>query len=88
MMIQTQNKLGAVTHPLVATMYLKKDFGAPFSKHHEDVLVIETNFPVDEKDHTSFDACLADLLSDLPDLQTQAEARVGPFDRVDIRSHH
>lgn len=88
MMIQTQNKLGSVTHPLVATMYLKKDFGAPFSKHNEDVLVIETNFPVDESDHKSFDACLADLLSDLPDLQTQAEARVGPFDRVDIRTSH
>lgn len=88
MMIQTQNKLGAVTHPLVATMYLKKDFGAPFSKQQEDVLVIETNFPVDETDHKTFNACLSDLLSDLPDLQSQAEAKVGPFDRVDIRTSH
>lgn len=87
MMIQTENKLNAVSHPLVAQMYLKKDFGAPFSQHQEDVLVIETNFPVDEADTRSFNACLSDLLSDLPDLQIQAEAKVGPFDRVDIRSH-
>jgi hypothetical protein len=88
MMISAQNKLGALTHPLVAGMYLKKDFGAPFSGHQEDVLVIETNFPVDEKDHKSFDACLSDLLSDLPSLQIEAEARIGPFDRVDIRTSH
>lgn len=87
MMIATENKLNAVSHPLVAQMYLKKDFGAPFSRHHEDVLVIETNFPVDETDARSFNACLSDLLSDLPNLQVQAEAKVGPFDRVDIRSH-
>ena len=87
MMIATENKLNAVSHPLVAQMYLKKDFGAPFSAHHEDVLVIETNFPVDETDARSFNACLSDLLSDLPNLQVQAEAKVGPFDRVDIRSH-
>ena len=88
MMIPTQNKLGAVSHPLVAAMYLKKDFGAPFSKHQEDVLVIETNFPVDETDPKSFNACLSDLLSDLPNIQTEAEAKVGPFDRVDIRTSH
>lgn len=88
MMLSTQNKLGTITHPLVANMYLKKDFGAPFAKHHEDVLVIETNFPVDETNTRSFNACLNDLLSDLPDLQVQAEAKVGPFDRVDIRTHH
>ena len=88
MMIPTQNRLDAVSHPLVAQMYLKKDFGAPFARHHEDVLVIETNFPVDESDARSFNACLSDLLSDLPSLQTQAEARVGPFDRVDIRTSH
>jgi hypothetical protein len=87
-MIQTQNKLGAISHPLVASMYLKKDFGAPFSKHQEDVLVIETNFPVDESNAKSFNACLSDLLSDLPNLQTEAEAKVGPFDRVDIRTAH
>lgn len=88
MMIQTQNKLSTITHPLVAAMYLKKDFGAPLTQHQEDVLVIETSFPVDEHDEKSFSACMADLLSDLPDLQVQAEAKVGPFDRVDIRYAH
>ena len=73
MMIPTQNKLGAVSHPLVAAMYLKKDFGAPFSKHQEDVLVIETNFPVDEADTKSFNACLSDLLSDLPMLAVSTD---------------
>ncbi|MCB1538390.1 MAG: hypothetical protein H6865_04430 [Rhodospirillales bacterium] len=88
MLIQTQNKLEAVSHPLITQMYLKKDFGAPFSRRNEDVLVIETGFPVDESDPKSFNTCLADLLNDLPSLQAQAEARVGPFDRIDIRTAH
>jgi len=69
-------------------MYLKKDFGAPASNHHDDVLVIETKFPVRDGDTRNFNACLSDLLSDLPELQREAEARIGRFDRVDIRYMH
>jgi len=83
-----QSKLGAVTHPLVTGMYLKKDFGSPFAAHHDDVLVIETNFPVREGDTKTFNDCLSDLLADLPEIQEKAEASIGRFDRVDIRYLH
>jgi len=81
-------KLAEVTHPLVVDMYLKKDFGGPTTQHHDDVLVIETKFPVRDGDTRNFNACLSDLLSDLPELQREAEARIGRFDRVDIRYMH
>ena len=83
-----QSKLAPVTHPLIADMYLKKDFGSPSSHHHDDVLVIEAKFPVRDGDIRNFNACLSDLLSDLPELQREAEAAIGHFDRVDIRYMH
>lgn len=82
------NKLAPVTHPLIADMYLKKDFGSPSTSHHDDVLVIEAKFPVRDGDTRNFNACLSDLLNDLPELQREVEAAVGPFDRVDIRYMH
>jgi len=88
MMIQTKNKLNTIVHPLVASMYLKHEFGGKYSNAREDALVIETNFPVDDQESKKFDSYLADLLADLPEIQTQVEARVGPFDRVYIRSFH
>lgn len=73
-----------ITHPLIAAMYLKRDFTKP---SHENVLVIDTNFADSTEDHGAFDSYLTDLLLDLEDLKRQAEARVGKFDRVDIRTH-
>lgn len=77
-----------ISHPLVRDIYLKKDFGHGLGKH-EDVLVIETIAAPKSSDKTedSFDSYLIDILSDLEELKSQAEARIGHFDRVDIRAH-
>lgn len=82
-MLNIPEVVSNVTHPLVSSMYLKKDYR---SMHDfDDVLVIETNFSHDGKDE-DFDACLAELLYDLHDLQVEAENKVGHIDRVDIRT--
>lgn len=73
----------SITHPLIANMYLKKDFG----NDNQSVLVIDTNFADSEENHEEFDSYLTDLLLDLEDLKKEAESRVGKFDRVDIRTH-
>lgn len=77
-----------ISHPMIREIYLKKDFGNG-SLQHEDVLVIETmpHEPSEDAAHESFDSYLIDILADLDDLKTQAQSKVGHFDRVDIRSH-
>lgn len=72
-----------VMHPLVSSIYLKKDYGG--GQNSEDVLVIETNFS--ERNNDSYDDFLTRLLGDLHDLQVQAERKIGHFDRIDIRMH-
>ncbi|MBI1301917.1 MAG: hypothetical protein GC137_09715 [Alphaproteobacteria bacterium] len=79
----TPKIVSGITHPLVADMYLKKDFGSK----KQDVLIIETKRQSDELDHDSFDSYLIDLLTDLEDLKAQAEKKVGFFDRIDIRTN-
>lgn len=73
-----------ITHPLINAMYMKRDFTNP---KHGNVLVIDTNFADSDEEHDAFDSYLTDLLLDLEDLKQQAEAKVGKFDRVDIRTH-
>lgn len=86
-MLSTQQTLNGITHPLISSIFLKKDFSDP-SKYHEDVLVIETNFNHNDAEHDeAFDSYLIELLSDLNDLKVQAEEKIGKFDRVDIRTH-
>lgn len=95
---------GHITHPLVSHIYLIKGHGKGQGKgrqrHRQDnekqdplhkansVLVIETQFPVGARDGQDFSTCLTALLNDLPELQRQAEAKIGRFDRVDIRNLH
>ena len=75
-----------VTHPLVRSIYMKKDYSR--DRHHADnILVIETNFTQQQDDHEDFDSYLVDLLIDLQDLKNQAEKEIGLVDRVDIRRH-
>jgi hypothetical protein len=82
-MMNVPEVLTSVTHPLVSSMYLKKDYR---SMHDfDDVLVIETNFSHDGRPE-DFDERLAELLYDLHDLQVEAERKVGHIDRVDIRA--
>ncbi len=83
-MLAVPEQLNAVSHPMVTSMYLKKDYG---SSGDEDVLVIETNYSKSEEDYESFDSYLMDLLLDLNDLKRQAEDKIGHFDRIDIRTH-
>lgn len=83
-MLAVPSKITAISHPLIASMYLKKDFHG--SDPSEDVLVIETNFVSQEDDKETFEDYLMELLSDLPELQMEAEQRIGKFDRVDIRA--
>lgn len=81
-MMPISDVLKGVTHPLIAEIYMKKDFSAD---RDAQILVIETNFAHD--DSQDYDSCLVDLLLDLEDLKTQAETQMGKFDRVDIRTH-
>ncbi len=81
-MMNVPEQVMHVTHPLVSSIYLKKDYGG---RDSEDVLVIETNFT--ENDNDNYDLYLTRLLGDLHDLQVQAERKIGHFDRIDIRMH-
>jgi hypothetical protein len=83
-MMNVPEVLTSVSHPLVSSIYLKKDYGSANSA--EDVLVIETNFTEAGEDE-NYEACLTTLLGDLHDLQIQAEEKIGHFDRIDIRTH-
>lgn len=73
----------SVMHPLVRSMYLKKDLHA--GHVGENILVIETNFT--QQEASNDDTYLVDLLIDLQDLKDKAEKETGPIDRVDIRRH-
>ena len=69
-----------IPQPLIASMYLKKDFA-----NDENVLVIDANF--DRYDGKNFDGYLMSLLLGLEDLKERASESIGAFDRVDIRTH-
>lgn len=81
-MISVPEQVMHVTHPLVSSVYLKKNHGG---RNPGYILVIEANFA--ESGDENYDACLTRLLGDLHDLQIQAEQRIGHFDRIDIRMH-
>lgn len=83
-MLATVTDLNAIRHPLISSLYMKKDFNA--RSEAKDVLVIETRFPNGKADRKSFETCLMDLLGDLEGLKNQVERRVGRFDRVDIKT--
>lgn len=82
-MLALPDRLTNISHPLVSSMYKKRDFNAPDGL--ENVLIIETRLSdTDEHPQTS-DSALMDLLIDLEDLKEQAEHSVGKIDRIDIR---
>ena len=82
-MMNVPEILNSVTHPLLSSIYLKKNYSGMHDP--EDVLVIETNFSNSDAEE-DFDSRLSELLYDLKDLQIQAEEKIGHFDRVDIRT--
>jgi hypothetical protein len=69
-------KVTGMTHPAIADIYLKSNFG----QKSEDVLVIETNNSGDD-----IDPYILDLILDLNELKEQAQRKIGSFDRIDIR---
>lgn len=81
-MFAMPEKVNAVCHPLVDSMYVKRDAGG------KDILVIETNFSQDKTDHELYDSYMTELLFDLENLKDIAETKTGTehIDRVDIRS--
>lgn len=85
-MSPTVDVIKTVTHPLVRSIYMKKDFSR-YHRHADSILVIETNFAQQNDQHDDFDSYLVDLLIDLQDLKNQAEKEIGLVDRVDIRRH-
>lgn len=81
-MLNVPERITSVSHPLVSSIYLKKDYANDAS----DVLVIETNFSHTDNENDQFDSYLTELLGDLRELKAEAEKKVGHFDRVDIRT--
>lgn len=78
-MLNIPERVAGITHPLVKDIYLKRHCSND-GNFFEDVLIIEAGSHDD-------DLVLEDLLTDLVELQHQAEARIGAFDRIDIRLH-
>lgn len=83
-MLAMPEKINAVCHPLINSMYVKHNVGG------KDVLVIETNFSQDKTDSDLYDSYLTELLFDLENLKdlAQAKTKSGHIDRVDIRTVH
>lgn len=82
-MLTVPEVMKGITHPMVASMYLKKDYSQSKSRH---VLIIQTNYGQEADAYDGFDSYLMDLLADLPELHDQAEKAVGHFDRIEIRA--
>ena len=76
-----------MTHPLVADMYVKKEYGRSQPYKAKDVLVIEASFSPATSNHHEYRALMAELFMALPDIRQQVEGSVGTFDRVDIKTH-
>lgn len=87
---QLELKRASIMHPLINDIYIQQCYGGPYEKSREDTLVIETNFgksKTSDAEGKMFNAYLSDLLLDLPRIKTEAEAQVGPFDKVYIKLH-
>jgi kynurenine formamidase len=83
-MFAMPEKINAVCHPLINSMYIKHELGG------KDVLVIETNFSQDRTDSELYDLYMTELLFDLDNLKNIAEekSKLSHIDRVDIRTIH
>ncbi len=79
-MFAMPEKINAVCHPLIASMYVKHEMAG------SDVLIIETNFSQDKTDSDVYDSYMTELLFDLENLKEIAEEKAGHIDRVDIRT--
>lgn len=76
-----------VYNPLVADMYVKREYNRQNPTLCQDVLVIEANFSDKVMDYDSYSEKLAELLMSLPSIKQQVEGHIGLIDRVDIKTH-
>jgi hypothetical protein len=85
-MFPVHKELKGITHPQIASLYLRRDYTDGHGE--EDILVIET-IAHDDSDHemNGRDEYIMDLLMDLENLKREVERRAGVFSRVDIRCH-
>lgn len=84
--IMSQN-IQTIHNPLVADMYVKREYSSKNPAHCQDVLVIEANFSDKVMDYEAYSEKLAELLIALPSIKYQVEDHVGLIDRVDIKTH-
>ena len=82
--MQTQNALGAMVHPMVREMYMKK---TSENKRTQDILVIEPEFENSQKDtqHTHDHNDFNSFWVELGELQKQAKRECGNIDYIDVR---
>jgi hypothetical protein len=81
------SNIQSVSHPLVADIYVKREYVRGNPALCNDVLVIEANFSDNKTDYQAYSAKLAELLMALPAIRDQVEDSVGSIDRVDIKTH-
>lgn len=84
--VMSQN-IRTVYNPLVADMYVKREYNYKNPTLCQDVLVIEANFSDKAMDYESYSEKLAELLMALPSIKYQVEDHIGVIDRVDIKTH-
>lgn len=84
--IMSQN-IQTIYHPLVADLYVKREYNTKNATQCQDVLVIEASFSDKVMDYEAYSEKLAELLIALPSIKYQVEDRVGLIDRVDIKTH-
>jgi len=76
-------QLHNITHPFIASIYMKKEFTQ--GRADRDVLVIEARG--DGATATERNQQLFSLLADLDLIRDEVEKKAGKFGRVDIRCH-
>lgn len=84
--IMSQN-IQTIRNPLVADMYVKREYSPKNPARCQDVLVIEANFSDKVMDYEAYSEKIAELLIALPSIKYQVEDHVGLIDRVDIKTH-
>lgn len=84
MMLQP-TPITSITHPLIASAYLKKSMGREMQS--QDVLVIETRTEHDGMTKSARNDQWVDFLSDLDMIIDQMDRKGCKFDTVEIRRH-
>ncbi len=79
--------LQTISHPLVADLYVKREYSREFPYDCKDVLVIEANFSDRKLNYETYSTMLSDLILALPDIRERVEDNVGLIDRIDIKTH-